>query len=86
MLFRQWTLAFQTGGSTQGKGLPKPRRRAFDLVVLLVERSIWLERNDRVFNRSLSTRGALSRKIMLASEGWPPLESRLLYPQVGFGG
>jgi hypothetical protein len=36
----------------EGKRIAKPRRRAFDSLVLLVARKLWLERNGRVFNRN----------------------------------
>jgi hypothetical protein len=52
------------------KRIAKPRRQAFDSVVILVVRSIWLECNDQVFSRGLSSPGALGRKIMLACEDW----------------
>jgi hypothetical protein len=32
------------------KHVPKPHRRAYDSLVFLVSRGIWLHRNDRIFN------------------------------------
>jgi hypothetical protein len=59
------------------KRIAKVRRRAFDSVVLLISRKLWLERNDRVFSRSQATPAALSHQISTAVKEW--CRARLLY-------
>jgi hypothetical protein len=51
------------------KAIVKPRS-AFDSVVLLVARPIWLERNDRFFSRSSSAPAVLVQKNLVAVEDW----------------
>lgn len=41
------------------KQIPKPRRKAFDSLVILVTWTIWLERNDRVFKRKVQSPTAI---------------------------
>jgi hypothetical protein len=48
------------------KWIAKPHRRAFDSFVLLTSRMIWLERNGRVFNMTLSLPNTLARSILVA--------------------
>jgi hypothetical protein len=52
------------------KQVGKPHRMAFDSIVLLTTRMIWLEQNGKMFNRTLSTRGALGHSILVMMEDW----------------
>jgi hypothetical protein len=45
------------------KAVIKPRRAAFNSLCLLIARSIWLERNARVFNNQSRTTQALVQAI-----------------------
>jgi hypothetical protein len=45
------------------KRVIKRRRKAFDSLVPLVARGIWLQRNSRVFDRSATAPVALAREL-----------------------
>jgi hypothetical protein len=46
------------------KKTAKPRRHAFDSLVMLVTRLVWLEQNDRVFNRNHSSLVQLCHRVL----------------------
>jgi hypothetical protein len=52
------------------KRIAKPHRCAFDSSVLLTSRMISLERNGRVFNRTLSLSDALACSILITIHDW----------------
>jgi hypothetical protein len=48
----------------------RPRQRAFDSLVALVSRLIWLYRNDRVFQGVSLTVEELLHRVSMVSENW----------------
>jgi hypothetical protein len=48
----------------------KAHRSTFDSIVILVTRSIWLQRNDRVFARMALSPGSLAHHIELVADDW----------------
>jgi hypothetical protein len=53
-----------------GKLVTKPRRPAFDSVCFLIARSLWLERNARVYNNKSRSTSLLSKAIAELVELW----------------
>jgi hypothetical protein len=65
------------------KWVPKHRRQAFDSLVLLVARHIWLERNDRVFRGECKQPTLLIKSLWEIAELWS--RARLIsWSQVSF--
>jgi hypothetical protein len=64
---KSWLRDWWTGAHKQ---IMKPHRRVFDSLVLLTSRMIWLERNGRVFNMTLSLPDTLARLILVAIHDW----------------
>jgi hypothetical protein len=52
------------------KRVVKPQRRPFDSVVLLTTRTIWLERDGRVFNRVPPPLHVVARSILVVLDEW----------------
>jgi hypothetical protein len=48
----------------------KTHRKAFDSLVILVALSLWLQRNDRVFNRASLLEALLSSSILANLDQW----------------
>jgi hypothetical protein len=55
---------------TSRKVVTKAHRKVFDSLVLLVAWSLWLERNNRVFNRKISTVVAVISCILCRVKIW----------------
>jgi hypothetical protein len=52
------------------KAVIKPTRAAFDSICFLIARSLWLERNARVFNNQSRSTQALGAAIAKLGELW----------------
>jgi hypothetical protein len=52
------------------KHVPKPRRRAYDSLILLVSRGIWLHRNDRIFNSVTLSPDTVAHQMLLLLNDW----------------
>jgi hypothetical protein len=52
------------------KMVPKPWRPAFDSVVLLISRGIWLHRNERVFNDVSLSLAVVVHRLVLSIDDW----------------
>jgi hypothetical protein len=52
------------------KHVPKPRRQAYDSLILLVSRGIWLHRNDRIFNSITLSPDTVAHQMLLLLNDW----------------
>jgi hypothetical protein len=61
---------FMTWWLRTRKHVPKTRRKAYDSLVVLVSRGIWLHRNNKIFNDASLTLDALGHQMALLLDDW----------------